>query len=337
MKSASATASLMPSGRSSGPSGCRPRLDRLGLGPRPREYPRASASGCGRVAGRARRRRSRPRRRPCGAAVAAARARLVARPAAPLTAPARPAAQRSAPTRPSSAARSSRAAASGSSASVIARTTTIRVAPRSTTSCTLPASSPPIANHGLPHRARRVRDVVQARPRGGPAWSASRAPGRRRGSRRRGPRPPRRPGRARGWSGRRSGPARQRAGLRRRLVVLADVDAVGAARLDQVGPVVEDEQRVVAAERAAPRSTSAVVVEGLVAQLDQVDAAAHRRRDPRPRRARGRRGTGGRWPGAREASPTRGYHEAQNTGARSRAERAPSGRRPSNLIRVVPA
>ena len=49
-----------------------------------------------------------------------------------------------------SASRSSRAAASGSSASVIARTTTIRVAPRSITSCTLVASSPPIANHGLP-------------------------------------------------------------------------------------------------------------------------------------------------------------------------------------------
>ena len=48
----------------------------------------------------------------------------------------------------------------------------------------------------------------------------------------------------------------RRAGLRGRLVVLADVHAVGAARLDQVRPVVEDEERVVAARTRAPRSTS---------------------------------------------------------------------------------
>src|SRR5207253_772646 len=55
-----------------------------------------------------------------------------------------------APTGAPSAPRRARAAASGSTASVIARTTTIRAAPSATTSCTLPASSPPIANHGLP-------------------------------------------------------------------------------------------------------------------------------------------------------------------------------------------
>ena len=40
------------------------------------------------------------------------------------------------------------AARSGSSASPIARTTAIRVAPASTTSATFVSSMPPIANHG---------------------------------------------------------------------------------------------------------------------------------------------------------------------------------------------
>jgi len=64
------------------------------------------------------------------------------------------------------------------------------------------------------------------------------------------------------------------------------VHAVGAARLDQVGAVVEDEQRAVAAEGLGGVHQP-VVVERLVAQLDQIDAAANRGRDPVavPRRA----------------------------------------------------
>ena len=79
-----------------------------------------------------------------------------------------------------------------------------------------------------------------------------------------------------------------RAGRGRLAVVLADVDAVGAARLHQVGPVVEHEQRAVrvggGAELARGRHEP-VVGERLVAQLDHVDAAADRRREelPRPR------------------------------------------------------
>ncbi len=45
----------------------------------------------------------------------------------------------------------------------------------------------------------------------------------------------------------RSGPTAARAAAGER-VVLADVDAVGAARLDQIRPVVEDEERVRVAE-----------------------------------------------------------------------------------------
>src|SRR5699024_4120640 len=47
------------------------------------------------------------------------------------------------------ASRSARAAAVGSAASVIARTTTTRPAPAAVTSARLVASMPPIANHGL--------------------------------------------------------------------------------------------------------------------------------------------------------------------------------------------
>jgi hypothetical protein len=121
-----------------------------------------------------------------------------------------------------------------------------------------------------------------------------------------------------------------------RVVVLADVHAVGAACLDQTGPVVEHEQRAGLAERGG-RAHQPVVVERLVAQLDDVDAAAHRRLDPRP------------WPGgADEVQAGRGQalagrHAPGDTMKRrtrepaERAERAPPGRRPSNLIRVVPA
>src|SRR5204863_325049 len=70
--------------------------------------------------------------------------------------------------------------------------------------------------------------------------------------------------------------ADRRARLRGGAVVLADVDAVGVARLHEVGAVVEDEQRAVrvggGAERLR-RLDQLLVGERLVAQLDQVGAA----------------------------------------------------------------
>ena len=71
------------------------------------------------------------------------------------------------------------------------------------------------------------------------------------------------------------------------------MDAVGAARLDEIRPVVEDEERAVLRARRAERlggGDERVVVELLVAQLDDVDAAAQcrvedvsRHRRPRTR------------------------------------------------------
>ena len=58
-------------------------------------------------------------------------------------------------------------------------------------------------------------------------------------------------------------------------VVLAHVDAVGLARRDEVGPVVEDEQRAVSVARfteVAGCGDEPVVVEALVAKLDDVHA-----------------------------------------------------------------
>ena len=80
--------------------------------------------------------------------------------------------------------------------------------------------------------------------------------------------------------------ADRRARLRGRAVVLADVHAVGVARLHEVGAVVEDEQRAVrvggGAERLR-RLDQPVVGERLVAQLDQVGAAAQRGVEERAR------------------------------------------------------
>ena len=76
-----------------------------------------------------------------------------------------------------------------------------------------------------------------------------------------------------------AGPA-VRARLGDRRVVLADVDAVGAAGLDQVGPVVEEEERAVAsaaARETAAAARAALASRRLLAQLDHVDAAAQRR------------------------------------------------------------
>ena len=58
------------------------------------------------------------------------------------------------------------------------------------------------------------------------------------------------------------------------------MDAVGTARLDEVGTVVEDEERAVLGARRAERlgrGDERIVVELLVPQLDDVHAAAQRR------------------------------------------------------------
>ena len=109
----------------------------------------------------------------------------------------------------------------------------------------------------LAHVRGRPLDVARARRPGAPAWSASRAPGRRPGSRRPRPPPPRR-----ACSGACVERADDRVRRRRRAracggrhVVLADVHAVGAARGHEVRPVVEHEQR--AARRRRPRGTRA--------------------------------------------------------------------------------
>ena len=187
----------------------------------------------------------------------------------------------------SSAARSARAAASGSAASVIARTTTIRRAPRATT-----------ARRGgrveaADREPRRVDDVL-----GGPAH-VFRTRGGAAGLRRR------RMHRARGEvvdvrvgvgrralrrCVRRAADDRVRAGDRARrggrAVVLADVDAVRAARGDEVGPVVEDEERTVRVGGGPelPRGDDQLVVaERLVAQLHDVRAAPQRGLQEGPR------------------------------------------------------
>ena len=67
--------------------------------------------------------------------------------------------------------------------------------------------------------------------------------------------------------------------LRERHVALAHVDAVRVARLDEVGPVVEDEQRAVGVAGATERRRGRdelVVRQLLVPELDDVDAAAER-------------------------------------------------------------
>ena len=328
MNTASATASLMPSGRSSGPERLELRLDRLGLGPRPRVPARHR-----RVA-----------------------ARLARAPASP------PAGSRRV------ALALARAVAAAGAARVRARA---RSAPGADTALQRVAQRPRrglgvvglgdrahdddprrAALDDLVHVARveaadrepglasprppRARRSAGPRP-GGPAWSASRAPGRPRGSRRRGPRPRPRPGRARGWSGRRSGPARPRA----RAIAGGSSSwptwtPSAPHASTRSGPVVEDEERVVAGERAR-RLDEPVVVERLVAQLDQVDAAAHRGRDPVPRAGGADEVQAGGGEALSWRHPSGDTMKRQNTGARSRAERAPPGRRPSNLIRVVPA
>ena len=78
-----------------------------------------------------------------------------------------------------------------------------------------------------------------------------------------------------------------------------------------------------------------VVAERLVAQLDDVDAAAQRRGEELARAGVADEVQAG------VPYPLTSVHGSYNgkstTGARDRAERAAPGRRPSNLIRVVPA
>ena len=180
------------------------------------------------------------------------------------------------------------AAASGSAASVIARTTTARRAPAlDDGGQRVPASSPPIANHGLLDRcAPRRRRSRGPRP-GGPAWSASRAPGRRRGSRRRGRRRPRRPARARASSARRSGPARPRAracaGVPSSWPTCTPSAAHASTRSGRSLRMNSAPCASAAARNACAAVDQPVVVERLVAQLDHVDAAAQRGVEERPR------------------------------------------------------
>ncbi len=79
--------------------------------------------------------------------------------------------------------------------------------------------------------------------------------------------------------------ARQRAGLGDRHVVLADVNAVRAARLDQLGMVVQEEECAVAIRGAAERLGEGDELLGaprrLLAKLDHVGAAAKRRIEER--------------------------------------------------------
>ena len=78
--------------------------------------------------------------------------------------------------------------------------------------------------------------------------------------------------------------ADDRAGSRDGAVVLADVNAVGAGLQRQVGAVVEDEQRSSGrAELARDRCVGQQLcrLRALVAQLEDVDAAAQRRRAAR--------------------------------------------------------
>ena len=190
-----------------------------------------------------------------------------------------------------SADRSSRAAASGSAASRIARTTTTRFAPAAATSPTFVASIPPIANHGDVSPATRAACSISSSPAAGRPGLRRRLPDRP-GADLIGPRVAARHGRGvelRRRVGREADDgarARLPPGVGDRLVVLADVDAVGIAALDQPGLVVEEEQRPVLTgdpcERLRERDQLLGTARRLLAQLDHVGAAAH----ARPRAAR---------------------------------------------------
>ena len=203
ISSASPTASLSPSGRSSGPERLELRLDRLGPRPRPRVPARHPASvGSGRVASASAR------------AASSWRAPRRSRPPLAGPRPARLAARRRA---------SRRGSASGADTALQRvpqrprrRLRVVGLGDRAHDHDPRRAAlehlvhvagvEPADREPGLaPPCSPRARRSAGPR-RGGPAWSASRAPGRPRGSRRRRPRRRPRPGRARASSGRRSGP-----------------------------------------------------------------------------------------------------------------------------------
>ena len=78
-----------------------------------------------------------------------------------------------------------------------------------------------------------------------------------------------------------------------RAVVLADVHAVGAGRGDEVGPIVEDEQRasdLAPLARDGGSGEDLLVGRVLAAQLEDVDAAAQRGREHGLQRAPAGRG-----------------------------------------------
>ncbi len=254
-------------------------------------------------------------------------------------------AYRAAPTGASSAARSARAAASGSSASVIARTTTTRRAPRATTSPTFPACRPPIANHGRSRTCRAAQlHIVQAR---------GRPPrlGRRRVHRPDGQVvdvrvPPRRVGlrRARAWSARRSAPARPRPAPRR----ASRRPGRRARRRRRRPPPDRGGRSTRTARRTRPPPTGTPAPPRSAPRRRASCRAAAR---CRPRRAAPRAGTPRAWrrrpdTGGRIADARGGPSGSSLAGGDTmqalrepaeRAERAAPGRRPSNLIRVVPA
>ena len=186
--------------------------------------------------------------------------------------------------RPSTKARrSSAAAAPGSAASRIARTTQSRRAPAATTCSALPGSMPPIAEEGLGRVLGGVGDELQPDRR--PPRFRRRLPDRADAD------VVDRPLVGRGdlllGVGReaddRVGPEQ----LARRLgrgVVLADVDAVGVAGAGQVGIVVDDEEGAVGVADAAEGRGGALDLRPaqlLLAQLHDVDAAAQRRAQQR--------------------------------------------------------
>ena len=160
-----------------------------------------------------------------------------------------------------------------------------RVAPAAATSATFEASMPPIANQGMPVPAAACM-ADQVEPGGGTALLGGRLPDRP-GADLVGPGIA---GRAesgvellRRMRGEPDEGARPREGarLRDRRVVLADVNAVGAAGGDEVGAVVQEEQGAVLvrgpAKRLGERDELVRAARRLLAQLDHIDASSEGR------------------------------------------------------------
>ncbi len=207
------------------------------------------------------------------------------------------------------------------------RTTTKWRAPEPTRASTLSGSTPPVTHTGQGDRADGEGHVSGAGARA-PRLGGGRhhRPGgqvvdRGRSDRRIVPRVARwrgRARRARGSTARRSrhrpaGPAPATAVH----VVLADVDAVGAHRRGQVGPVVEDEGHPGSAHTRRTQARpghQCGVVEVLLAELHDVHARP-RCSDPRTRRGRVDRGCRGRGRPGVERSPAGGARLAGSAGS----------------------